>query len=237
MPTVLIQTGHVAPREPGFEDATGATGEQEVVKVIAAQLVTVLAADSRFAARVIPGKVPADVRSGGFEVDAFISLHCDGSKDKSKRGWGIGYPSGAVNKKLSDLVGVEIAKIHPSARMRDNYTSDMSGYYGYSRVPTPGPEILVEHGFVSNAAERKWLIEEADAIARAEYRALLAFYGLPVKPPKPVGSWITPEEAQAAWNPSLPIWDTLPGPRGKPEWFWQAEKELQRRRAALRGTV
>lgn len=234
MPTILIQLGHVAPREPGFEDGTGAAGEQEVVKKIGAELEKVCKADSRFAVRVIPGKVPADVRSGAYAVDAFISLHCDGSADKTRRGWGIGYPSGKVNKQLADAVGAEIAKIHPAARIKDNYTTNMSGYYGYGRVPTPGPEILVEHGFVSSPAEKAWMIANAAKLAGAEYAALLRFFNLPAKPPKPADSWITPEEAQAAWDPSKPIWLDLPGPKGKPEWLWQDIIELDRRKAVLR---
>lgn len=236
MPTILIQTGHVSPREPGFEGATGATGEQEVVKAIAAQLAVVLAADSRFAHRVIPGKIPADVRSGAWKCDAFLALHCDGSTDKTRRGFGVGYPNHAVNRKLAELIADEIDAIHPSTRIRDNYTSDMAGYYGYSRVPTEGPEVLIEHGFVSSPAERTWMLTNANGIATAEYRALLSFFELPAKPPPPADSWISPDEARAAWDPSVPIWQTLPGPKGKPAWFWEADRELQRRRAVLRGS-
>jgi N-acetylmuramoyl-L-alanine amidase len=235
MPTVLIQKGHHAPREPGFETGTGAAGEIEVVDKIGNQLALALNKDSRFRVRMIPGLVPPDIRSGAYEVDAYIALHCDGSTDKTRRGWGIGYPSGAVNRKLSDIMGAELEKIHPSDRIRDNYTSAMSGYYGYSRVPTPGPEILIEHGFVSSPTEKRWLLDNAALIARTECAALLKFFGLPAKPPKPADSWITPSQAQEWWDPDKPIWENLPGPKGKPEWFWQADKELQRRRGVLRG--
>jgi N-acetylmuramoyl-L-alanine amidase len=235
MPSILVQKGHAAPREPGFETATGATGEQAVVTLIAKELERAFAADDRFTVRVIPGKVPTDIRSGAYAVDAFIALHCDGSTDKKRRGWGIGYPSGAVNKKLADLVGKEIARIHPSDRIRDNYTSDMSGYYAYSRVPTPGPEILIEHGFVSSPEEREWLTKNAGELAAAERRALLAYFGLPPKPADPAPSWITPEEARAAWQPGESVFLDLPGPRPKPAWFWQARLEEARRLALVRG--
>lgn len=234
MPTILIQQGHVHPREKGFEDGTGATGEQEVVRKIGVALAGILGKDSRFTAKVIPGAIPLEVKSGAFQVDAFLSLHCDGSRDPNRRGWGVGYPAGKVNQRFAALVAEEIARFHPSERIRDNYTPNMSGYYGWSRVPTPGPEVLVEHGFVSSPAERKYLLDNIERFARAEYMALLRFYDLPVKPPKPAGSWITPEEARDAWDATVPIWKDLPGPRGKPEWFWQADKELQRRRSVLR---
>ena len=233
MPTILIQTGHVAPREPGFETGTGAAGEQEAVKAISAQLEAVLKTDNRFQYRVIPGKIPGDIKSGAFKVDAFVSLHCDGSTDKTRRGWGVGYPAGAVNRSLATGIAAELVKIHPSKRLPDNYTTNMSGYYGWSRVPTPGPEVLVEHGFVSNPAERQWIHDEADKIARCYYAAFLKAFGMPVKPPKPAGSWVTPEEAVAYWDASKPVWEMLPGPRPKPAWVWQMENELARRRAAL----
>lgn len=175
--SVLVQRGHWAPRERGFETGTGARGEQEVVGVIAARLVNLLASDPRFAARAIPGAIPADVKTGAYRVDAFLSLHCDGNTNPGRKGWGVGYPDGAVNKRLADLIAAEIDKFHPSRQIRDNYTRNMSGYYGWSRVPTPGPEVLVEHGFSSSPEEKRWMLDNAGLLARAEYVALCRFFG------------------------------------------------------------
>jgi N-acetylmuramoyl-L-alanine amidase len=34
----------------------------------------------------------------------------------------------------------------------------------------------------------------------------------------------------AGWKPGDPIWENLPGPRPKPDWFWDALEEIDRRR-------
>jgi hypothetical protein len=53
----------------------------------------------------------------------------------------------------------------------------MAQYYGFRHIDTPGPEVLVEHGFVTNPDERKWLQLHVGDLAQAEYNALRRFYG------------------------------------------------------------
>lgn len=196
MPTVVLQKGHHAPREPGHLTETGAQGEQEVVGVIGDHLRKLLGADPRFTVRVIPGAIPADIKNGAYKVDAFISLHCDGSNDPNRRGWGVGYPSGAVNVKLASLIADEFEKLpHPSARLPDNYTPNMSGYYAWTRVPTDGPEVLVEHDFSSSPAGKAWMLTNAARIAAAEYRAVLRHFNLPPIKEEPMAAvepWVEP---------------------------------------------
>jgi hypothetical protein len=176
---VLVQVGHETPRDPDPDlvNNTGAAGEVEVGRKVGHALVARLAADPRFRPRLIPGRVPADVQDGSFPVDAFIALHCDGGPP-SAEGWSLGFPPDPVNKKLAQLIGREVKKFHRSDRRPDNNTPGMADYYGYRRVPTNGPEVLVEHGFVSNPTEREWLHNNAKRLARAEYRALLTYFEL-----------------------------------------------------------
>jgi hypothetical protein len=35
------------------------------------------------------------------------------------------------------------------------------------------------------------------------------------------------------WKPGDPIWENLPGPRPKPDWFWDALEEIDRRRESM----
>lgn len=171
---VLVQKGHVAPREPGFESGTGTAGEQELVTKIGVELNRLLTADGRFDSIMAPGDIP-----DGIKVDAAVFLHADGSASSSASGFSFGYPSFAVNEKLADMIAEEFFKLpgHPPHH-KDNYTSNLSGYYGYRRVDTPGPEVLVEHGFLTNPSERKWLTTHTAALARAEYVALCRFFKL-----------------------------------------------------------
>jgi N-acetylmuramoyl-L-alanine amidase len=183
---VLVQAGHISPREPGFEGGTGTVREQELTRALRSRLLGLFKADDRFEAIAAPGDIP-----DGVTVDAAIFLHGDGSKNKAATGYSFGFPNFAINKKLADLIGAEFQKIpgHPPHHA-DNYTGGLRKYYGYSRVETPGPEVLVEHGFLTNPAEQKWIFSHLNELATAEYRAVCKFFGLAPQgqvEPKPLG--------------------------------------------------
>lgn len=175
MKRVLVQAGHVAPREPGFESGTGTVREQELTHALQRRLVALLQADGRFEPIPCPGDIP-----DGIQVHAAIFLHGDGSANTTTDGYSMGYPDYAVNKRLARLIAEEFDSIpHRSGPFEggDNYTAGLRGYYGYRRVNTPGPEVLVEHGFLTNPAEQKWLFDNLGKLARAEYIALCRFFG------------------------------------------------------------
>ena len=171
---VLVQAGHVAPREPGFESGTGTVREQELTKAIRRRLVKLLRRDERFQPVPCPGDIP-----DGVSVDAAIFLHGDGSANPASTGYSFGFPVHPVNQKLATLIDAEFKTIpgHPPHH-EDNYTGGLRQYYGYRRVPTPGPEVLVEHGFLTNPGEQKWNFDNLTPLARAEYRALCRFFEL-----------------------------------------------------------
>jgi N-acetylmuramoyl-L-alanine amidase len=171
---ILIQAGHAPPREPGFESGTGTTREIELALGIQASLVDLFTKDARFQPVPVPGDIP-----DGVKVDAALFLHGDGSANQSASGYCFGYPRHNVNERLATLLREEIDKIpgHPPHRL-DNYTSGLRYYYGYSRVATAGPEVLVEHGFLTNPGERLWLFANMSNLAKAEYIAVCRYFGL-----------------------------------------------------------
>jgi N-acetylmuramoyl-L-alanine amidase-like protein len=184
---ILVQAGHQSPREPGFEAQTGAPGEAELVMDIQHALVRLLNQDADFHAIPMPGQIP-----NGTKADGAIFLHADGAANPSARGYSLGFPPGfEVNRRLAHLIADEFEKIsgHPPRRP-DNNTVDMSQYYGYGLVDTPGPEVLVEHGFVTNPEEHRWLKTHVSQLAEAEHTALRRFFGLH-DGPHPGGS-VTP---------------------------------------------
>ena len=222
MPDVLVQKGHVAPREPGSESQTGAPREQELVTLIADALAALLALDGRFSPVVVPGDIPDGIR-----VDAALFLHADGSVSPAASGFSFGYPDYEVNRRLAQLIAGEFERLpgHPPRR-RDNLTESQRGYYGYTRVSTLGPEVLVEHGFVTNPAERLWLFGHVPALAAAEYRALCAFFGLEPRADRPERPWPVPLPAWVwpwmAWRlAGAPPGERPPAaPRLIPMWAW-----------------
>jgi hypothetical protein len=174
MKRILVQAGHQAPREPGFETQTGAPGEVELVTDIQHALVRLLEQDANFHPIPMPGRIPK-----GTKADAGIFLHADGAANTAARGYSVGFPRIEVNQRLAHMIADEFEKLpgHPPRRP-DNNTEDMEFYYGFGLVDAPGPEVLVEHGFVTNAQEHRWLKEHVDKLARAEYNALLRFFHL-----------------------------------------------------------
>jgi N-acetylmuramoyl-L-alanine amidase len=174
MKRILVQAGHAPPREPGFESGTGTTREIELALGIQQSLVALLEKDARFTAVPVPGNIP-----DGVQVDAALFLHGDGSANQNASGYCFGYPRHPANERLASLLREEFDKIpgHPPHRI-DNYTAGLRYYYGYSRVATAGPEVLVEHGFLTNPGERLWLFANMSKLAKAEYIAICRYFGL-----------------------------------------------------------
>jgi N-acetylmuramoyl-L-alanine amidase len=177
---ILVQAGHIAPREPGFEGGTGTVREQELTFALRKRLVALLEKDDRFHPIPQPGDL-TDVA-----CDAALFLHGDGSSNPSARGRSFGFPVHPVNVKLMRLLEKHLSRI-PGAPIdhADNYTGGLREYYGYKRISTSGPEVLIEHGFLTNPTERAWLFNNLGRQANAEYRALCEFFGF-----KPLGETI-----------------------------------------------
>ena len=87
MISVLIQSGHTYPREPGHESETGTVREQEFSTKMGKRLVTIFAADKRFRVRTCGGDVP-----DGWVGDLFLSLHADGGAPEA-HGYSFGWPA------------------------------------------------------------------------------------------------------------------------------------------------
>jgi len=171
---ILVQAGHKRPLDPNHLTQTGAAGEAELVARIQKRLVALLRRDSRFEPLPMPGLIPR-----GTKADAAVFLHADGAASPQATGYSFGFPDPAVNKKLVDLISKEFVRIpgHPNRR-RDNGTEDAHQYYGFSRVDSAGPEALIEHGFMSNPGERRWMQSHVPQLAFAEYVAICRFFGL-----------------------------------------------------------
>jgi hypothetical protein len=200
MKRILVQAGHMPPLEPGFEADTGAAGEAKLVADIQKALVRLLKADDAFDPLPMPGRIPPHTRA-----DAALYLHADGVDDPSATGYGFGYPDDPINKRLADLISKEFQKIPGHPRARDNnITEDRHQYYGFRLVDSPGPEVLIEHGFVSKPGEHRWLTAHVDALARAEYHALRTYFKITSTPAHAPAA-----HAPAAHAPHAPAGDPL----------------------------
>lgn len=170
--SVCLQMGHV-PRRTG---STGAVGEQELARSVAA-IVAPLLVRHGHRVTVIGADDPVP------RTDVFIALHADGSTNPGAGGASVGY---------QNEVGREIAHAWKAAYQRrswrfgfrpDNYTPALGGYYGVSRALQAGTRraFIVEHGFLTNAQERAFLTSPTGhrTAAWAIVDAVGAFYGSP----------------------------------------------------------
>ena len=175
---VLVQAGHEAPRQNS--GATGAEGEHISERVLVADIADRLAnklnADPLFQAVRVPGVIPRDARDDLY--DACLYLHADGSTRASARGFCFGYQG--RSSRLADLIAERFLLIRGCPpRGEDNYTENLRRYYGFrhTRTRRQEGEVLVEHGFVTNAADEAWMMSNKNAIAEAEYQALRVYLG------------------------------------------------------------
>ena len=210
-PHILVQAGHTSPREPGFESGTGAGGEIELVAKIADALVKRLKARQAFQGQALLRQDPAPAAVPLRRLPQPPRRRLQ--HPRTTRGYSFGWPPsewGPQTQRLVTYLRDEYERLpgHPPA-FRDNYTSNMSGYYGWSRTRAEA-KVLIEHGFLSNPADRAWMYANTAAIAAAWHRALERHFDLQF------------ERAETK--------KPLPGPRRKPSWYWASLKEFLRRR-------
>lgn len=178
MKRIMVQAGHQRPLQPHHLTQTGAPGEAELVARIQGKLVELLNGDEHFHGVPMPGLIDESV-----QVDGAIFLHADGAASTAASGYSLGFPVNGdpqhVNRRLANLIAEEIENIpgHPHRRP-DNNTADMAQYYGFAHTHTAGPEVLVEHGFVTNPHEHDWMNRHVAQIAQAEFTAMRRCFGL-----------------------------------------------------------
>lgn len=176
---VIVQLGHCY-RTRGSTGTSGHRGtEQEFVSLVGHAMKSFLHTRG-----VTCETVLADERIPDCEV--FVALHQDGSTNIAARGASVGYPTsnnnsarlGATWKAMYQLAG------WPSGFRPDNYTSALSGYYGFRRVNAT-TKLLIEHGFATNRSDEDWMWDRIGLIAETNSRAIMHHLGVaPLTPTK-----------------------------------------------------
>jgi hypothetical protein len=118
---------------------------------------------------VLPATVPP-----GYEADAFLAIHADGSRSAAPRGWKLATPwrASAASKLLLERVGAAYGPASGLPHDAGGVTVNMRGYYAFNwrrhthAVAATTPAIIVELGFMTNAADRAVLFGQPDRIAR-----------------------------------------------------------------------
>ncbi len=156
MPTtkceIVIQAGH----QNTPDDKTGGSGplgkEIDWTPIVADEAVRILRA-----AAVDALKLDASIKgtSHRWECAIAVSVHFD-DPDDGVSGASIGYPKPA-DKPVATAWKDFYKAIYPFGWMKDNFTSNLSGYYGYKYWNTTDGKFLIEFGDLGNTPQATWL--------------------------------------------------------------------------------
>jgi N-acetylmuramoyl-L-alanine amidase len=183
---VGIQVGHWfaqdAPDEQeGLRDNTGAAAagvtEWETNLKIAQEVKKLLEAEN-IVVDLLPTTIPPK-----YWADVFISIHADGNADTSVKGYKIAAPrrdrSGNAQR-LSDLIEQEYGKT-TGMIIDPNITRNMRGYYAFNSrryehsIHPMTPGAIVETGFITNASDRRIIVNNPKKSAEGIANAILLF--------------------------------------------------------------
>jgi hypothetical protein len=165
---VLISAGHEGRPEscarfPKHHCNLGAQGEREWTPIVADEATRKLRALGYSVARE-----PADF-DGQFDVKAAIFIHFDGTDKPCTSGASIGYHTEA-SQPAAQLWRRMYGSVFPFRFMPDNFTKNLSDYYGFRQVQTRDAGLVLELGELTCPEQRAWLAPrvqwEGDFIAR-----------------------------------------------------------------------
>lgn len=128
----------------------GAPGERTWTPVVADAAASVLRGRGFTVARE-----PADF-PGTYDVKAAIFIHFDGIDRPCTSGASIGYHTDA-SKPAAELWHREYGAVFPFQFKPDNFTRNLSDYYGFRQVHAQDGSLVLELGEVTCPPQRAWL--------------------------------------------------------------------------------
>lgn len=157
---VLIQAGHEGRPESCAHSThrcnLGTAGERTDNPIVADEAKRILRAHGLSVARV-----PADF-DGTYDVRAAVFVHFDGARPCTS-GASIGYRSGtdapgtAADKHAATLWHEIYGAYFPYTFMADNFTTNLSQYYGFRQVRASEGALVIELGELTCPSQRAWL--------------------------------------------------------------------------------
>lgn len=185
-PRVGIQSGHwdndqVPDELRGLIGNTGAQVGVITERAVVRRISELVKAELE-AAGVLVDLLPTVVPPA-YVADAFVSIHADGNRDTSIRGFKIAPPrrdysgqSAALVAALYESYGAVTALPTDSA-----ITNRMTAYYAFNwpryehAIHPRTPAAIVETGFLTNLTDRTLLIDDPEQVAEGVVQGVLAF--------------------------------------------------------------
>ncbi len=175
VPRVGVQVGHWKSSELPDELArlrtsagASAGGVREVdVNLDIAQRVVALLQARGYDVDLIPATVPPS-----YDADAFVAIHADGSTSARPRGFKMATPWRTSDASQALLDSLTTAYAATTGLPQDDaITFNMRGYYAFSyrrhihASAKTTPAVIIETGYLTNAADRAFLLKRAQTVA------------------------------------------------------------------------
>ncbi len=148
---VLIQAGHEG-RKTGATGAESMWGsELEWTPIVADEATKILTE-----AGIDVIREDAFLDEDKYRVSIAIFIHFDGAEMPCNSGASIGYDD-ETDKPAADRWKEIYSQYWPFRWMDDNFTSNLSGYYGYRYTITSDAELVLELGELTCRDQARWL--------------------------------------------------------------------------------
>lgn len=148
--TVLIQAGHVGRVTGNIGAIHNGLVESEWNNRIAIRVEDILKKKGVIVTRV-GAKIPIT------NAKIAVAIHFDGSNTPCASGASIGHDGSEVSQALAKRWRKEYGKLFPFKWHRDNFTENLSHYYGFSRVNATKGFLVLELGEISCKEQTDWL--------------------------------------------------------------------------------
>lgn len=150
---IFIQAGHLNTPD-GKTGASGPLGREiDWTPIVTNEAVRILRAAG---ISVIKEDASIKTTNKRYRVHTAVFIHFDGTTPPGRAKASVGY-KGSSDKPAADAWKQLYSKYWQFGFMRDNYTTNLSGYYGYSYTITRDAEILLELGDLTNRQQAEWL--------------------------------------------------------------------------------
>ncbi len=136
----------------------GAAGEMQWNTIVADEVTRLLRERGLSVARE-----PADF-AGDFDVHKAVFIHFDATDTPCTSGASVGYHTDA-SAPLAQRWKSMYSKFFPFRFMPDNFTTNLSNYYGFRQVHARDGAIVVELGEIGCPQQRAWLAPRLNSIA------------------------------------------------------------------------
>jgi hypothetical protein len=152
---ILISAGHEGrpescPRFPKHKCNLGTAGEREWTPLVADEATRILREQGYTVARE-----PADFE-GTYDVKAAVFIHFDGTDTPCTSGASIGYHTPA-SQPAAELWRKDYGAVFPFRFKADNFTKNLSDYYGFRQVHATDGALVLELGELTCPAQKAWL--------------------------------------------------------------------------------